>query len=117
MKARSVWRSTRVHAASRSEYAPDAAVREGRVEVVLVDDAGRRQGYGRLVRRRRVGGYLVQLADDVAGGMWWVVAARVDPPRQVFIGFVRRRRADAAHVFDHVTEAGLDRGADDRGDA
>jgi hypothetical protein len=110
-------RSTKVHAASLGEYAPDAAVRAGRVEVVLVDEAGRRESYGRLVGRRRVGGYLVQLADDVVGGMWWVVAARVDPPRQVFIGFVRRRRADAALVFDHVTEVELDRGAGDRGDA
>ncbi len=110
-------RFTRVHAASLGEYAPDAAVREGRVEVVLVNEDGRRESYGRLVGRRRVGGYLVQLANDVAGGMWWVVAVRVSPPRQVLIGFVRRRRADAAHVFDHVTEAGLDRGADDRGDA
>lgn len=42
MKARSARRSIRVYAASLGEYAPDAAVREGRVEVVLVDERGRR---------------------------------------------------------------------------
>ena len=85
---------TRVHAASLGEYAPDAAVRAGRAqgarEVALVDELGRRESYGRLVQRRRVGGYLVQLADDTGRGMWWVVAVRVDPPRQVLAGPLSR---------------------------
>lgn len=100
---------TRVHGASLGEYAPDAAVREGRVEVVLVDEDGRKS-YGRLIARSHVGGYLVELADDAARGMWWVVAVRIDPPRQVLIGFRRGRRADARHAFDHLTEVELDRG-------
>ena len=112
MKARSARRFTRVHAASRGEYAPDVAVREGRVEVVLRDETGRRESYGRLVQRRRVGGYLVQLAADTSRGMWWVVGVRLDPPRQVLAGFRRGRRADARHLFDHVTEDELDQGLD-----
>jgi hypothetical protein len=102
-------RSTKIHAASLGEFAPDAAVREQRVEVVLVDEDGRREGYGRLVERRRVGDYLVELADDGVRGMWWVVAVRLDPPRQVLAGFRRERRADARDAFDHVTEGELDR--------
>ena len=114
MKVKSVRRSTRVHAASLGEYAPPAAVREGRVEVVLVDDeTGRQESYGRLVKRRHVGSYLVQLADDVLRGMWWIIAVRVDPPRQVFIGLRHGRRVDAEHAFDHITEAELDRGTGD----
>lgn len=111
MKVRAARRSTRGHAASLGEYAPPAAVREGRVEVVLIDETGRRESYGCLVKRRRVGGYLVELADDVLRGMWWVVAVRVAPARQVLVGFRRGRRMDAGHVFDHVTEAELDRGS------
>jgi|EndMetStandDraft_4_1072995.scaffolds.fasta_scaffold00912_20 hypothetical protein len=110
MRTKTVRKSTRVHAASLGEYAPDAAVHEGRVEVVLVTEHGRRESYGRLIRRRRVGDYLVQLTDDAVRGMWWVVAVRVDPPRQVLIGFRHGRRADASHVLDHVTEDELDRG-------
>ena len=105
-------KSTKIHAASLGEFAPDAAVRERRVEVVLVDGAGRRKGYGRLVERRRVGGYLVELADDGVRGMWWVVAVRLSPPRRVIVGFRRGRRADARDVFDHVTESELDQGLD-----
>ena len=111
MKAKPDRTSTRVHAASRGEYAPAAAVRGGRVEVVLVNERGRRESYGRLVERRRVGGYLVQLTDDVLRGMWWIIGVRVGAPRQVFIGFRHSRRADAEHVFSHVTEGELDRGA------
>jgi hypothetical protein len=92
------------------EYAPDAAVRGQRVEVVLVDETGRRKSYGRLVARRHAGGYLVELADDVAGAMWWILAVRVTPPRQVLVGFRRGRRSDARYLFDHVTEHELDRG-------
>lgn len=106
--------STKIHAASLGEYAPAAAVREGRVEVVLVDEAGRRESYGRLVRRRRVGGYLVQLAEDSARGMWWIVAVRLNPPRQILIGLRRSRRADARAMFANVTETELDGGADDQ---
>jgi hypothetical protein len=113
MKASAARRSTKVHAASLGEYAPSDAVREGRVEVVLVDETGRQESYGRLVKRRHVGGYLVQLAVDVIREMWWVVASRVAPPRQVLVGFRQERRRDAVHVFDHVTEAELDRGAGD----
>jgi len=71
----------------------------------------RAMSYGRLVERRHVGGYLVQLTDDALRGMWWIVGVRVDPPRQIFIGFRHGRRADAEHVFRHVTEGELDRGA------
>jgi hypothetical protein len=102
---------TKVHAASLGEYAPDAAVLEGRVEVVLKDEDGRRKSYGRLVARRYVGDFLVELADDASQGMWWVVAVRVDPPRQVLIGFRRGRQADARHTFDHASEIELDREA------
>jgi hypothetical protein len=112
MKASAARRSTKVHAASLGEYAPSDAVREGRVEVVLVDETGRQESYGRLVKRRRVGGYLVQLADDAVRGLWWIVAVRMAPPRQVLVGFRRGRRGAAADVFEHVTEAALDRGED-----
>jgi hypothetical protein len=105
-------RLTKIHAASLGEFAPDVAVREGRVEVVLVDEVGQRKGYGQLVTRRHVGGYLVQLANNDSRGMWWVVAVRLDPPRQVLAGFRLGRRADARHVFDHITEGELDQGLD-----
>lgn len=105
--------TTKIHAASLGEYAPAAAVRGGRVEVVLVNEDGRRESYGRLVRRRRVGGYLVQLADDTVRGMWWIVAVRLEPPRQIFMGLRRSRQADARAMFANVTETELDRGAGD----
>ena len=104
----------RVHAASLGVFASSAAVREGRVEVVLVDAKGRRESYGRLVARRRVGSYLVQLADDVPHGMWWVLGIRVEPPRQVFMGFRHGRRVDAEQVFIHLTEEELDQGIGDQ---
>lgn len=111
--ARTVQRSTGVHAASLGEYAPDTAVHAGRVEVMLVNEDGRRESYGRLVSRRSAGSYLVQLTDDAVRGMQWVVATRVEPPRMVFIGFRRGRSADATGVFDHLTEAELDQEAGD----
>lgn len=100
----------KIHVASWGIYAPDVAVRERRVEVVLVDELGRRTHFGQLVKRRRVGGYLVELADDTRHGMWWILAAREDPPHTVLIGFRRARRADAEHVLSYVTEAELNRG-------
>lgn len=105
-------RFTRIHLASLGEYAPDGAVRDGRVEVVLRDETGRRESYGRLVQRRRVGAYLVQLADDTSRGMWWVVGVRLDPSRQVIVGFRHGRRSDARRLFDHVTEREIERGPD-----
>lgn len=105
--------TTKIHRASLGEHAPANAVREGRVEIVLADATGRRQSYGRLVERRQIGGYLVQLTDDVRQGMWWIVAVRLDPARQMVIGFRQGRRVDAEHVFRHVTEEDLDHGADD----
>lgn len=69
-------------------------------------------GASSSVKRRRVGGCLVQLADDVVRGMWWIVAVRMAPPRQVLVGFLRGRRGAATDVFEHVTEAALDRGED-----
>ena len=105
---------TKIHSASLGAYASDAAVREKRVEVVLVDENGRRVSYGRLVARRHVGGYLVEFTDDDTGGMWWIVAVRVDPPRHVLIGFRHGRRAEARRTFEHVTKDELDQGSCDQ---
>ena len=38
--------------------------RWGSVEVGLAEEVGRQECYSRLVKRRHVGSYLVQLADD-----------------------------------------------------
>ncbi len=75
---------------------------------MLVDESGRRESYGTLVRRRVVGGYLVELADDAARGMWWVIAVRTDLPRHVIMGFRRERRLDAGRTFRGVTEVELE---------
>ena len=102
---------TKIHRTHLGELAPDHAVAERRVEIVLLDDSGRRESYGRLVERRRVGGYLVQLTDDVVRGMRWIVATHVatcaDPPRQMISGLPRRRSADAVRVFRCLTESDL----------
>lgn len=105
-------KAPKIHVASRGEFASDAAVRERRVEVVIVNKHGQRESYGQLVQRRHVGGYLVELTDDAVRGMWWVIAVRDTPPRSVFLGFRRRRRADARLLFDHATEDELDQGLD-----
>ena len=110
MKTRPARESTKIYAASLGKFAPDVAVREGRVEVVLVNETGQRQSYGRLVARRQVGGYLVQLADDSTRGMWWVVAVSLTPPRNILVGFRQGRRTDARSFFESVTEDDLHRG-------
>lgn len=101
----------KIHRASHGDHAPDDAVRERRVEVVLVDEAGAGHSYGWLVERRTVGQYLVELTDDTERGLWWVVVVRTSPPGDSAVfGFRRGRQADAKSMFDDVTEADLDRG-------
>lgn len=113
---RSGRRVAKIHRAHLGELAPDDAVADGRVEIVLLDDSGHRESYGRLVERRRVGEYLVQLTDDVPRGMRWIVATRVatsaDPPRQMISGLPRRRSADAVRLFRRLTESDMEHDPD-----
>lgn len=96
------------HVIHRGELAPEDAVREGRVEVVLVDpETGARTSHGVLIRRRSCGAYQLRLTHDAGASLWWIVAVRGDPPHVVTLGFRERRRADCERVFDTISEAEL----------
>jgi hypothetical protein len=94
------------HVVHRGELAPDDAVREGRVAVVLADpETGVRTSYGVLIRRRSCGAYQVRLTHDASASMWWIVAIR--DGHVVTLGFRDGRRADCERVFDTTSEEEL----------
>jgi len=101
------------HVVHRGELASDAAVDEGRVEVVLADPAtGERESYGRIVRRRRCGKYRLRLARDLGLDLWWIVAIDERPDGSgypIVLGFSADHGEACARCFDAMTEADLDR--------
>jgi hypothetical protein len=101
-----------VHDGLAGERAPDAAIRAGRVQIVVKDEDGRRRSYGRLVARRQAGDYLVALTVDEARGMDWIIATDLDSRRQAIFGFRAGRGEAALDVFRGVTAAELDRRLD-----
>lgn len=92
--------------ATAGERAPEKAIREGRVELVLLNADGTADSYGFVVRRRTEGKYLVELTRD--RDRWCVVAAGGDQILVAEFHDAGGEERDAARMFSQVTERQID---------